>query len=164
MGNLSDKSKDYDALDKQLEYRFTPSNQTELYRVRLRERRQKASESLSESRQGNRRFTNLAYLTANTELRETLAKDQFVDSLISVDMGLKIKHARLISFNDTVRHAVALEVFNRAEKSKLEGQGTLNSATASLANQELKAKQNGNESQELKSTVERLGKKLQKFV
>lgn len=78
-------------------------------------------------------------------------------------MGLKIKQARLISFNATVRHAVALEVFNRAEKSKLEGQGTLNSATASVANQELKAKQSGNESQELKSTVDRLGKKVTKI-
>ena len=48
MGNLSDKSKDYDSLVKALEDRFAPPNQTELYRVQLRERRQKASESLSE--------------------------------------------------------------------------------------------------------------------
>lgn len=36
MGNLSTKSKDYDALVQALEERFAPPNQTELYRVQLR--------------------------------------------------------------------------------------------------------------------------------
>jgi len=48
LGNLSSKSKDYNALVKALEERYAPPNKTELYRVQLRERRQKASESLSE--------------------------------------------------------------------------------------------------------------------
>ena len=55
---------------KALEDRFAPPNQTELYKVQLRERRQKASESLSELGQDIRRLTNLAYPTATTELRE----------------------------------------------------------------------------------------------
>ena len=45
MGNLSDKSKDYDALVKALIDRVSPPSQTELNRFQLRERRQKASES-----------------------------------------------------------------------------------------------------------------------
>ena len=164
MGNLSDKSKDYDSLVKALEDRFAPPNQTELYRVQLRERRQKASESLSELGQDIRRLTNLAYPTATTELRETLAKDQFIDSLISVDMRLRIKQARPTSLNDAVRHAVELEAFNRAEKSKLESQGILNAATTSSPTQEQKAKQGADELQQLKSTVERLGKEFEKFI
>ena len=164
MGNLSDKSKDYDSLVKALEDRFAPPNQTELYRVQLRERRQKASESLSELGQDIRRLTNLAYPTATTELRETLAKDQFIDSLISVDMRLRIKQARPTSLNEAVRHAVELEAFNRAEKSKLESQGILNAATTSSPTQEQKATQGADELQQLKSAVERLGKELEKII
>ena len=80
-------------LFKALEDRFASPNQTELNRVQLRERRQKATESLSELGQDIRRLTNLAYPTAASELRETLAEDQFIDSLISVDMRLRIKQS-----------------------------------------------------------------------
>ena len=74
MGYLSDKSKDYDLLVKALKDRFAPSNQTELYWVQLRKRKQKASEDLSELGQGISTLTNLAYPTATTELREPLRK------------------------------------------------------------------------------------------
>ena len=47
-GNITDKSHDYTALIKTLEERFASPNQTVLYRVQLRERRQKPSETLSE--------------------------------------------------------------------------------------------------------------------
>ena len=39
---------DYKELVRELEERFAPPNQTELYRVQLRERRQRASETLIE--------------------------------------------------------------------------------------------------------------------
>ena len=55
-GNLSTQSKDYDKLVQALEQRFAPPNQTELYRVQLRERRQTASETLSALGQDIRRF------------------------------------------------------------------------------------------------------------
>ena len=48
MGNLCTNTKDYNALVNTLEERFAPPNQADLYRAQLRERRQKASESLSE--------------------------------------------------------------------------------------------------------------------
>jgi hypothetical protein len=44
-----------------------------------------------------------------------LAKEQFIDALIDVDMRLGIKQARPVSLNDAVRHAVELEAFNKAE-------------------------------------------------
>lgn len=47
-GNLGSGKHDYDDLVTALEERFAPPNQTELYRVQLRERRQKASESVAE--------------------------------------------------------------------------------------------------------------------
>ena len=39
-GNLPQSLRDFDALEKALEERFAPPNQTELYRVQLKERRQ----------------------------------------------------------------------------------------------------------------------------
>ncbi|MCG8048996.1 MAG: reverse transcriptase domain-containing protein, partial [Candidatus Thiodiazotropha endolucinida] len=122
-GNISTNSKDYDKLVLALEERFAPPNQTELYRVQLRERRQSASETLSAMGQEIRRLTNLAYPTAPYDVRETLAKEQFIDALHSSDMRLRVKQARPKDLNDAVRHAVELEAYNRAERRKTEGQG-----------------------------------------
>ena len=116
-GNLAGGTHNYTELIKALEERFSPPNQTELYRVQLQERKQKASESLSEFGQDIRRLTNLAYPTAPSDLRETLAKEQFIDALV------RIKQARLANLNDAVRHVVELEAFNRADNQHLEGQG-----------------------------------------
>ena len=74
---------DYKELVKSLEERFSPSNQTELFGTQLRERREKAIETLPELGQDVRRLANLAYPTAPNEVRETLAKEQFID-LISM--------------------------------------------------------------------------------
>jgi hypothetical protein len=70
-----------------------------------------------------RRLTNLAYPSAPADVKDTLVKEQFIDSFVSSDMRLRIKQARPTNINDTVRHAVELEAFNRAEKKTLEGQG-----------------------------------------
>ena len=80
-------------------------------------------------------------------------------------MRLRIKQAHPTSLNDAVRHAVELEAINRAEKkSKLESQGIFNAATTSSPTQKQKAKQGADELQQLKSTVERLGKELEKNI
>jgi hypothetical protein len=49
-----------DELCKALQQWFAPTIQTELYRAQLRERKQKAAESLPELGQDIRRLTNLA--------------------------------------------------------------------------------------------------------
>ena len=144
-GNIANKSHDYTELIKVLEERFAPPNQTELYRVQLRERKQKASETLSELGEDIRRLSNLAYPTAPSDVRETLVKEQFIDALVSSDMRLRIKQARPENLNDAVRHAVELEAFNRAERKHLESQGYMRSAT------ERQPEQKSNVEEELKS-------------
>jgi hypothetical protein len=59
--------------------------------LQLRERRQKAAESLPELGQDVRRLTNLAYPMAPNDVREILAKEQFIDGLASADMRLRAK-------------------------------------------------------------------------
>ena len=126
LGNLPKQDRqNFKELVKSLEERFSPSNQTELYRTQLRERRQRAVETLPELGQDIRRLANLAYPTAPNDVRETLAKEQFIDALVSSDMRLRVKQARPINLNDAIRHAVELEAFNKAELKREEGQGYL---------------------------------------
>ena len=120
---------------KALEDRFAPPNQTDLYRVQLRERRQKASETLSELGQDIRRLTNSAYPTAPCDLRETLAIEQFVDALINSEMRLHIKQSRPQNSSDVVRYALELEAFNRAERQQMEAQGYTRSTAEKVSEQ-----------------------------
>ena len=80
------------------------------------EHHQKAGESLPELGQAIRRLANLAYPTTQTEIRETLSKDQFVDALQDSEMRIRIKQARPKYVNDAIQLAVELEAYNRAEK------------------------------------------------
>ena len=117
LGNLhGDSKKDFTSLCKALEERFSPANQTELYRAQLRERRLKATETIPELGQDIRRLTNLAYSSAPMDVRATLAKEQFIDALFSSDMRLRIKQSRPRDLNEAICHAVELDAYNNAEK------------------------------------------------
>ncbi|CAC5370310.1 unnamed protein product [Mytilus coruscus] len=108
-----------------LEERFAPSSQTELYRVQFKERRQKASGTLPELVQSVRRLSNLAYPTAPLELRDTFAKEQFLDALVDSEMRLRIKQSRPKGLNDAIRLAVELEAYNKAESRTMKSMGHL---------------------------------------
>jgi len=125
LGNLSDRTNDFHALSTALEERFAPPNQTELYRCQLKDRRQKASENLAELAQDIRRLTNLAYPSAPSDVKETLSKEQFIDSLHSSDIRLKVKQARPMNLNDAVHHAIELEAYYRAEQKNMSDRGIL---------------------------------------
>ena len=75
-----------------------------------------------------RRLANLAYPTAPCDVRETQAKEQFIDALHSSDTRLRVTQARPSDLNEAVRHAVELEAYNRAEMKKTEGEGYLRAA------------------------------------
>lgn len=115
LGDLPGDSNDYRYLVQALEERFAPPNQTELYRVQLRDRRKRATETIPELGQSVRRLTNLAYPRAPTEVKETLAMEQFLDALPDSDMRIRIKQARPQNLNDATRHAVELEAYLKAE-------------------------------------------------
>ncbi|CAC5368538.1 unnamed protein product [Mytilus coruscus] len=108
-----------------LQERFSPPNQTELYRVQLKERRQKASESLPELGQAIRRLVNKAYPNAPSEVKETLAREEFLDSLVDSEMRIRIKQSRPENLNQTRCLAVELEAFYKAERKYDTGRGHL---------------------------------------
>ena len=68
-------------------------------------------------------MTNLAYPTAPFDVRETLAKEQFLDALSDSDMRLRIKQARPRDLNEAIRHAVELEAYAKAERKDTEKKG-----------------------------------------
>ena len=76
-----------------------------------------------------RRLTNLAYPKAPSDVRETIAKEQFVYALVNSEMRMKIKQARPVDFNNAVRHAVDLEAFYRAQNKQM-GFGVIQSAAS----------------------------------
>ena len=156
-GNLASKSSNYEELANALQERFAPPNQTELYRVQLKERRQRATEALTELGQDIWRLTNLAYPRAPSDVRETLAKEQFIDSLHSSDMRLRIKQARPTSLNQAVRHAVELEAFNKAEK-RHEEQGYMRQANQQEA---VSADKHDSDWNFLKDTMKSIQKSLE---
>ena len=103
--------------------RFSPPNQMELHRAPLRERKQRATDSLPELGQTIRRLTNLAYPTAPYDVRETLSKEYFIDALIDADIRLRIKQSRAATLNDAIRQAVELEAFVKVEEKNKELKG-----------------------------------------
>ena len=98
----------------------------------------------------------MAYQTAPSDLRETLAKEQFIDALVSSDMRLRIKQARPTSLNMAVRHAVELEAFNKAERKHLEGEGYMRTTNS----EGMKVTEKPDELKELKESMGRMQKTL----
>lgn len=117
LGNIYDgREMSYDELVSALDDRFAPPDQIDLYRTQLRERRQRASESIPELGQHIRRLVNLAYPTVPADVKETLAKDNFIEALAISDMRLRIKQARPKNLNEALRHAIELEAFLKTEQ------------------------------------------------
>ncbi|XP_063431167.1 uncharacterized protein LOC134713784 [Mytilus trossulus] len=131
LGDLpKEKRQIFSDLVNALQERFAPSSQTELYRCQFKECRQKASETLPGLGQSVRRLSNLAYPTAPLELRDTLAKEQFIDALVDSEMRLRIKQSRPKGLNDAIRLAVELEAYNKAESKTLNSIGHLRQTTS----------------------------------
>ena len=110
------RTPEYRELVKVLEERFAPPSQTELYTVQMRERHQKPGETLPELDQDIRSLATLAYPTASSDIKETLAKDQFVDAVVDAEMRIRIKQSRLINLNEAIKLAFELEAYHRAER------------------------------------------------
>ena len=80
--------------------------------------------------QAIRRLVNLAYPTVPENVRDTPAKQHFIEALADSEMRIRIKQSRLQNLNDAIRLAVELETFNRAERRVTEGRSYLRTTTA----------------------------------
>ena len=86
LGDLDENSRsNYKDLIDGLENRFGTHNRVEIFRISLRNRRKKTGKSLPELAQAIRRLTRQAFPDVTAELRETMAKDSFIDALGTAD-------------------------------------------------------------------------------
>ncbi|OWF47727.1 hypothetical protein KP79_PYT26157 [Mizuhopecten yessoensis] len=130
LGDLAvSQQQDFFSLINSLEERFSPPDQIELYSAQLLERKQKASETLPELGKAGSRLVNLAYTTVPSDVRETLAKQQFIEALSDSGMRIRIKQARPRNLMVATRLAVELEAYNRCEKQYRDGRNFLRAVT-----------------------------------
>jgi len=90
---------EYCTLAKVLKERFAPANQTKLYRVQLKERRQCSSETLSGLSQTIRWLFNKVYVAAPAEVKHTLSMWHFSDAVIDAENRTNIKQAKSTNLN-----------------------------------------------------------------
>lgn len=115
----ADKLYDYDTLVSALEARFGNAHQSELHKMKLRGRIRRREETLAELAEDIEYLTRLAYPDAAPAMQESLAKDQFIDSLLEEDMRLKIRQSQPKSLRDAVELALELEAFQLASRQRV---------------------------------------------
>ena len=132
-----------------LDSRFGTSNRTEMFRVSLRSRIRKPEETLPELAQAIRRLTRQAYPDATVSLRESIAKDQFIEALADPELRWKVHQARAVTLTEALDAAEEVEAFFSAEKqrSRYRRQSQSPRPTDASLRQEV---------QELKTIVQRL--------
>ena len=115
LGNLSTGDRhNLDALVSALKNRFGTSHQTELSRMKFKNRVKQRDESLPELAEDIERLSRLSYPDAPSMLRDVLARDQFVDALLDEDTRLRIKQERPQTLRRALETALELESFNIA--------------------------------------------------
>ena len=110
---------DYDRLVAALTNRFEPANQCELYKAQIKQRIRKRDEPLTELAQNINRLTRMAYPSAVQGLRDTLAKDCFIESLNDVELELFVCQKEPDTLDDAVRVALKFEAFSQSRRKRL---------------------------------------------
>ena len=120
LGNLApDDRQNLDVLVVALKNRFGSSHQTELSRMKFKNRIKQKDESLPEMAEDIERLCRLAYPDAPPTLRDVLARDQFVDALPDEDTRLRIKQERPKSLRKALEAALELESFQIAARQRI---------------------------------------------
>ena len=110
--------KTYEELVKFLRNSFQPDEQEALYKVQLRNRRRLPGESLNDLAQAIRQLTRNAYPKAPVEWHETVAKDQFIETLPERELRHQVYSMFPKTLNDALARAVQLEAFYLEEVKK----------------------------------------------
>ena len=119
LGNLApaDRQK-LDVLVVALKNRFGASHQTELSRMKFKNRVKQRDESLPELAEDIERLSRLSYPDAPPTLRDVLARDQFMDALPDEDTRLRIKQERPPTLRRALETALELESFSIAARQR----------------------------------------------
>ena len=120
LSNLPSESRvDYPSLVAALESRFGNKKQSELHRMKLRNRVRRRDETLPELAEDIERLARLAYPEAPVEVLETLTKDQFTDALNDDETRLRVAQARPTSLRAALGIALEIESFSLAARRRV---------------------------------------------
>lgn len=123
LGDLERSSRtNYAELTSALAARFGTENQQEVFRASLKSRYRQRGETLPELAQAVRRLTRQAYPEAPQQLRETLARDHFLDALNDLEMQWRVHQSRPRTLNDALTFAVESEAFQSANRQHMHRQ------------------------------------------
>ena len=120
LGNLAPEDRqNLDVLLVALKNRFGSSHQTELSRVKFKNRIKQKDESFPQMAEDIERLCRLAYPDAPPTLRDVLARDQFIDALPDEDTRLRIKQERPKTLRKALEAALELESFQIAARQRV---------------------------------------------
>jgi len=100
-------------LVKTLKGRFDGANQSDKFRIEIRNRRRKDGESLQSLHSDVRRLAALAFPDLQHSARETIACDYFIDALADADFALKVREREPTNLDSALRTALQLEVWSK---------------------------------------------------
>ena len=119
LSNLPSESRvHYPSLLAALESRFGNKRQSELHRMKLRNRVRRRDETLPELAEDIKRLARLAYPEAPIEVLETLTKDQFIDALYDDEIRLRVAQARPTTLRAALGIALEIESFSLAARRR----------------------------------------------
>jgi hypothetical protein len=108
----------YEILLSALESRFGSGQQTELYRAQLKNKLRKHNETIPELAQDVKRLVRMAYPTAPIEIREQLARDNFLDSLNDAELEWAVYRGKPKSVEESVQISIEYEAFRYGHKRR----------------------------------------------
>jgi len=100
-------------LVKTLKGRFGGANQSDKFRMEIRNRRRKDGESLQSLHSDVRRLAALAFPDLQHSARETIACDYFIDALADAVFALKVRERAPTNLDSALRTALQLEVWSK---------------------------------------------------
>ena len=89
-----------------LEKRFKTTKQPQFYKTKFLTTKQQPNDTILDLGNRIRTLARKAYPTLNAELRDELARDQFVRYLNNVEMTLKLRHNMPATLDDAIRMAI----------------------------------------------------------
>ena len=119
MTNLaSDRRRDFRSLVAALDIRFGTSHCTEISKVKFKNRVRQCDEELPALAKDIERLARLAYAGVSPNLIDTLAQDQFIDSLPDDDMRPRLRQERPLTLQRALELALELESFRLANRQQ----------------------------------------------
>jgi len=108
--------RNYDTLTRALTQRFDQGQSAELARVQLDTRRKRSNETLREYAESLEITLHAAYPGINTEMRNMLLTDKFVNGLCDMpELRRELRLRRMPTFEETLQNAIQLNTIITAE-------------------------------------------------